>query len=426
MNKKESLVLRVIMMVCMTAFIICIAVTGVGSYMIYLANELGAQKEVQYAAHTLYNLYNENYHGEYYYDDLILKKGSAELTESDFDNIVRNIGHSADMDFTIFWGDTRMLTTLRNESGSLAVGTKASEEVVEQVLNNGLEYFFSDVSVNDVQYVGCYIPIMNSSAQAVGMVFAGKPLESAKQTTNTMTVIFALICGAILVIALVITFIYSRKMVMALGEIKRYMGNIADCNFESEMDDPTLKRADEIGDIARSAQKLCSQLQGLIERDPLTGLLNRRTCSKKMDEMVKTSRIFSVVMADIDFFKKINDTYGHAAGDEVLMGVSSILLSAVRQNDGFAFRWGGEEFLLVLPEKDLQQTREILEGLIEQVRAAVFHYETTDIKVTMTCGGVQRDSHETYEQAINRADELLYNGKQTGRNRIIMQIEARS
>ncbi len=420
MTKKDSLVLRVIMMVCMTAFIICIAVTGVGSYMIHLANELGAKKEVQYAAHTLYNLYNDNFHGEYYYDNG-LKKGSAELTEDDFNEIVRNIGQSGDMDFTIFWESTRMLTTLQDENGNLAVGTKASEEVVEQVLNNGLEYYFSDVSVNDVKYVGCYIPIMNSSAQAVGMVFAGKPLSSASRTTNAMTVIFALICGAILVIALIVTFLYSRKMVVALGDIKLYMTNIADCNFDSEMKDPTVKRLDEIGDIARSAQKLCSQLQGLIERDPLTGLLNRRTSSKKMDEMVRSSKIFSVVMADIDFFKKINDTYGHAAGDEILMGVTSILLAEVRRNNGFAFRWGGEEFLLVLPEKDLAQTKAILDVLIEQIRAAEFHFENQTIKVTMTFGGVQRDSWETYEQAINRADELLYNGKQSGRNRIIME-----
>ncbi|MDE6592703.1 MAG: diguanylate cyclase [Oscillospiraceae bacterium] len=420
MSKKDSLVLRVIMMVCMTAFIICIAVTGVGSYMIHLANELGAKNEVQYAAHTLYNLYNDNFHGEYYYDNG-LKKGSAELTEDDFKEIIRNIGQAGDMDFTIFWENTRMLTTLHDENGNPAVGTKASEEVVEQVLNKGLEYYFSDVSVNDVKYVGCYIPIMNSSAQAVGMVFAGKPLSSATRTTNTMTVFFALICGAILVVALIVTFLYSRKMVVALGDIKGYMTNIAECNFDSEMNDPTVKRLDEIGDIARSAQKLCSQLQGLIERDPLTGLLNRRTCSKKMDEMVKSSKIFSVVMADIDFFKKINDTYGHAAGDEVLTGVTSILLAEVRKNSGFAFRWGGEEFLLVLPEKDLAQTKAILDVLIEQIRAAEFHFEGKDIKVTMTFGGVQRDSHETYEQSINRADELLYNGKQSGRNRIVME-----
>ncbi|MDE7294624.1 MAG: diguanylate cyclase [Oscillospiraceae bacterium] len=420
MTKKDSLVLRVIMMVCMTAFIICIAVTGVGSYMIYLANELGAKNEVQYAAHTLYNLYNDNFHGEYYYDNG-LKKGSADLTEEDFNEIVRNIGQSGDMDFTIFWESTRMLTTLQDENGNLAVGTKASEEVVEQVLNNGLEYYFSDVSVNEVKYVGCYIPIMNSSAQAVGMVFAGKPLASAARTTNAMTVIFALICGAILVVALIVTFLYSRKMVVALGDIKGYMMNIADCNFDSEMKDFTVKRLDEIGDIARSAQKLCSQLQGLIERDPLTGLLNRRTSSKKMDEMVKSSKIFSVVMTDIDFFKKVNDTYGHAAGDAVLTGVASILLAEVRKNNGFAFRWGGEEFLLVLPEKNLAQTKSILDGLIEQIRAQEIHFEDKTIKVTMTFGGVQRDSHETYEQAINRADELLYNGKQSGRNRIIME-----
>lgn len=420
MKKNDSLILRIIIMVCMTAFIICIAVTGVGTYMIYLANELGAKNEVQYAAHTLYNLYNDNIHGEYHYDNG-LKKGSEELTEKGFQDVIRNIGRSSDMDFTIFWNDTRIFTTLKDGKGRSAAGTKASEEVVEQVLNNGLEYLFSDVSVNGVKYVGCYIPIMNSSAQAVGMVFAGKPLESAARTTNAMTVFFGLVCGGILVISLVVTFLYSRKMVKALGDIKRYMVNISECNFSSEMDVSTLKRMDEIGDISRSAKKLCSSLQELIERDPLTGLLNRRTCSRKMEAAVTKCKFFSVVMTDIDFFKKINDTYGHAAGDEVLKGIAAILMGQLRNNNGFAFRWGGEEFLLVLPNTDLQGTKKILDVIIEKVRAAEFHFENMTIKVTMTFGGVERDSHETYEQAINRADELLYNGKQAGRNRIIMQ-----
>lgn len=423
MKKNDSLVVRIIIMVCMTAFIICIAVTAVGTYMIRVTSMMGAESEVRYAAHTLCNLYNEYYHGEYYLDsdDGQFKKGSETLTEDNFSNIVRNISASADMDFTIFWNDTRMLTTLTDSSGAVAIGTKASEEARTQVLDNGLEYFFNEVSVNGVNYVGCYIPIMNSSAQAVGMVFAGKPLSSALRTTNQMTVLFAVTCGIILVVALVVTFLYSRKMVLALGDIKKYMMEVANVNFNWDMSPSTIKRTDEIGDIARSAQKLCSSLQELIERDPLTGLLNRRTCSKKMDALIKTGKPFSVVMADIDFFKKINDTYGHAAGDEVLRGVAEILLKTVRANNGFAFRWGGEEFLLVLPERDLENTRCCLEGLIEEIRAAEFVSEGVKIKVTMTFGGAERDSHETYEQAINRADELLYNGKQSGRNRIIMQ-----
>lgn len=209
MKKNDSLVLRIIIMVCMTALIICIAVTAVGTYMIRVTSMIGAENEVRYAAHTLYNLYNENFHGEYYFDGE-LKKGSQTLTEESFESIVRNIGSSADMDFTIFWDDTRMLTTLTDSTGSHAIGTKASHEAHTQVLDNGLEYFFSEVSVNGVDYVGCYIPIMNSSAQAVGMVFAGKPLESALRTTNRMTVFFATVCGAILIVSLVVTFIHGK------------------------------------------------------------------------------------------------------------------------------------------------------------------------------------------------------------------------
>ena len=122
-------------------------------------------------------------------------------------------------------------------------------------------------------------------------------------------------------------------------------------------------------------------------------------------------------MADIDFFKKINDYYGHAAGDEVLKSVSSILAEYAKKNGGWFSRWGGEEFLGVIPEKNSSQVREMLEELIEIVRTTEFRYNDEAIAVTMTLGASVHNIGENMDVTIKRADDLLYKGKQNGRNR---------
>lgn len=419
MKRKSSLAKRIVSMVCLTAFLSSLLISMAGALIVYGNSEESIKYEIEYAANTLYNLYDKLYHGEYYYENDVLYKGAAELTEYDFNNVMRCIDCHEDVDFTIFWGEERILTTIENIDGSKAVGTVADSIVVENVLGGGLEYYYRNIPVNGQRYMGYYIPIINSSAKTVGMVFAGKPLETAYAQTSRLLFYFFVICVAVLLISFIICYGYSKRTVSALSDIREYMEEVAAGSFTAEISDDTYKRNDEIGDIAKSGVTLKNNLRIMVERDPLTMLLNRRSCRKILDEIRESGAMFCIIMGDIDFFKKINDTYGHAAGDDALRVISSHLEACAKEHGGYASRWGGEEFLLVMSGMAMAQVKVALENTAEIIRNEVFAHENGSFSVTMTFGAAMNVSGESIEDTVSRADARLYRGKKSGRNRII-------
>ena len=162
-------------------------------------------------------------------------------------------------------------------------------------------------------------------------------------------------------------------------------------------------------------------LRRMVETDALTGLFNRRSGERKlraiMEKAIANQTPYCVSIGDIDFFKKVNDTYGHACGDEVLKTVAGILQEHMR-SAGFVARWGGEEFLLVLDRMNLEQARTCLEETLEHIRRTEILYENQVVKVTMTFGLIESCGHD-YESLLIEADDKLYVGKSGGRNRVV-------
>jgi len=124
------------------------------------------------------------------------------------------------------------------------------------------------------------------------------------------------------------------------------------------------------------------------------------------------------VLADIDHFKSINDQHGHAAGDAVLTAVSQALRQTVREQDSVA-RWGGEEFLILMPQATMEAASAVAERLRASVAAVEVPIEGQRIQVTMTFGVSTWRPNEMVDTAIIRADVALYQGKQAGRNQVV-------
>ena len=154
--------------------------------------------------------------------------------------------------------------------------------------------------------------------------------------------------------------------------------------------------------------------------DKLTGLANRRFALDYLEDLKKTSFLgaVSVCMADIDFFKKVNDTYGHDAGDAVLKTVAEALKNCGDENT-LVSRWGGEEFLVVFTGKNGDEAFAILEDLRGEIEKKTIHAGEQEIHVTMTFGLTEYDFSGDTEAAIKEADEKLYIGKTGGRNRVV-------
>jgi diguanylate cyclase (GGDEF)-like protein len=160
-------------------------------------------------------------------------------------------------------------------------------------------------------------------------------------------------------------------------------------------------------------------LQHLAATDPLTGIANRRGGEKHIASEIsrakREKRPLSCILLDIDRFKQINDTFGHQAGDQILRDVSSVLRRTVRAYD-ILVRWGGEEFLLVLPGVDLSAAR----ALADRVRAAVETLETHGIgRVTISAGAASFESDYDFAIALKTADQRLYQAKASGRNAVV-------
>lgn len=167
--------------------------------------------------------------------------------------------------------------------------------------------------------------------------------------------------------------------------------------------------------------------QKLVEmnlRDGLTGIYNRRFLETKLKEEFNRHKryggIFSIIMFDIDFFKKVNDTYGHQCGDFILKSISSRATSLIRNVDYIA-RYGGEEFCCVLPETGIPAAT----AVAERFRAAIEHQENNFdgnlIKVTISLGVAEfNEALVTANMLIKKADEALYRAKREGRNKVIV------
>ena len=172
------------------------------------------------------------------------------------------------------------------------------------------------------------------------------------------------------------------------------------------------------------------ELQLVAERDKLTGLPNRHAFERRMakvwDTACKNGTPVSVILVDVDRFKHINDTFGHLYGDRVLTRIGNLLAEALRRKDDMATRFGGEEFLLLLPETPLELATRVAERIRTLVQVAglpALDSPSTQLSVlmaTVSCGvatAIPRRS-EDYQGLLNAADVALYQAKGTGRNRV--------
>lgn len=154
--------------------------------------------------------------------------------------------------------------------------------------------------------------------------------------------------------------------------------------------------------------------------DPLTGLPNRREMISFMENYLKQNpgTAFSIAIADIDFFKKVNDTYGHACGDMTLVALTDLF----RTESGGRYRacrWGGEEFCFFLPEKNIDEAAMIMQDLNFAVEKMPLEYEGNHFSITITIGVEETDFHSSLKELLDSADEKLYLGKESGRNKVI-------
>jgi diguanylate cyclase len=170
--------------------------------------------------------------------------------------------------------------------------------------------------------------------------------------------------------------------------------------------------------IARQKEEM-EKLTADAASDFLTRAANRRHFDKRLSEELarfkRNEQPFSLIILDIDYFKRINDTFGHVAGDRILRAVASIINDIKRESD-FLARYGGEEFALILPDTDVKRGIFMANKVRYKVENARLNYQGTAIKVTLSAGVTESGKGDDANTVIERADAALYRAKEAGRN----------
>ncbi|HCI6771982.1 TPA: GGDEF domain-containing protein [Klebsiella quasipneumoniae subsp. similipneumoniae] len=175
---------------------------------------------------------------------------------------------------------------------------------------------------------------------------------------------------------------------------------------------------DEAWDTHQENMQLIQRLESIANQDALTGTANRRALNAYLAEIWQQNTPLSLMMIDVDYFKRYNDRYGHQAGDECLSSVAQVLKMAVRAEDDLVARYGGEEFVVALPRVPLVHATAIAERIQQKIHEAALPHEASEVAsvVTVSIGIVDSDGTVPMDTLIARADSALYQAKNKGRN----------
>ena len=200
--------------------------------------------------------------GDFRVEGDALYKGDFNVSQAV--EIADNIKDAADIDITVFFGDTRYMTSVVDEQGNRVIGTQAGQTVIDRVLGNGEEYFSTSVNVEGQNFFGYYLPMYSSGETAVGMIFAGMPQEHAQsQITGIISIMAGVIIGLFVICALLL-FAVVRRMVKTLHEGTNALDQLAKGKLNIEMHKTTQSRKDEVGNISRGIMQLREELKEII------------------------------------------------------------------------------------------------------------------------------------------------------------------
>jgi diguanylate cyclase (GGDEF)-like protein len=383
-----------------------------------------AEEELAHLAKATVAGLDRLYPGDYaMYEDeshQLFTKGDTILNGSY--SYIDSLKEQTGADYTLFYKDIRVITTLRTSEDERMVGSKANPKIVEAVEKNMAGKFYRNVALFDVRYFCYYEPIYNSDGSCIGMLAVLIPAN--RLWCHTLRFVLPL-CVLMLLTVLAGLF-RSRRRATELTTVTQRLSSslelIAGGTLSNTVPADLLARKDEFGTLAHALVDMQAALRVLVERDALTGLYNRRFGQKRLQQALEKARetgaVLSIALGDIDFFKNFNDTYGHDCGDLVLATTSALLREHVKDY-GFCSRWGGEEFLIVLNTGTFARHRELMQSLIEKIAGNRIPYGEHELSVCITFGLLDATSCKDIDEALSKVDHLLYQGKAEGRNRLV-------
>ena len=381
----------------------------------------------------------------------------------DTNSAVDSLKKLLNSEVAILLGNKRLVTTIRKD-GQREVGTTLDPNIAKIVLEERREYS-GDANIRGVKYKTFYKPLLNARNVPFATFFIGIPIAEI-ESASTMLITEGFAIGLIgLLISLLLLYKIISSISVPLVQLANDMDNIADGNLKIDLHSES---DDEIGRLNKSLQHVVHIIHKLLEdinimiaeqkkgnadysldieafhgdykvladqilelatfgmRDKLTGLPNRRSFDNRLDlewnRAIREKSSIGVLLMDVDKFKIYNDTYGHQQGDVALQAVASALVQPPKRTTDFFARWGGEEFIVLLPNTDLNGSLIVAEQLrarIESTRIPCAVEEGTKKTVSIGVSVQIPTQGDIIEDFIAKADEALYKAKETGRNKVM-------
>ena len=383
----------------------------------------------------------------------------------DSDSKVEALKNLFESEVTVFYGDTRIATTIFINGASIA-GSAMDSDVAEIVLNDKQTYS-GDVEVQGEKFKTYYKPLINGDNEAFAALLVGIPLKNLIAETNHSIKIGILLglCG--LVLSTLLLYIMISKLSQPITQLSSDMSNIADGNLGIDIG---VKGDDEVGSLGRSLQRVADTLHKLLAdinktiaehekgnldyfldtevflgdyrtlvdniielsafgmRDQLTGIPNRRAFDNRLESewsrIIREKGSIGIMMLDADKFKNYNDTFGHQQGDVALKTIATTLKRTLKRPADFYARWGGEEFVALLPNTDSAGAADVAEQVRQEIEKAVIPCDDErGAKITVSIGvnATAPENGSSLKEFIDAADAALYRAKETGRNRVSFQ-----
>jgi len=279
-------------------------------------------------------------------------------------------------------------------------------------------------------------PLSDSKGFPIGKVLFIKDVSQIYINFYVLMGILSVYSFALSLLSSLLLYVFSENLVDRIIKLQKLSNMIKESNFsgidslkiekpEDELDhlrNNLVDTALTIGRLLSELEEKNRELQELAYYDPLTGLPNRRFffehASLIFEEVKRYEKPLSLLVMDIDHFKKINDTYGHDVGDLVLKTFAGVLRGIVRQSDICA-RFGGEEFVVLLPNTDLEGAKVLAERIRTAVAKNMVEHGSIVIVFTVSIGISQyRKGMQSIDELIKEADIALYRAKEGGRNRV--------
>ncbi len=425
MKLKSSLKGKMLSAIVFPILIMTIIVTVVGVSSVSRALIAQSRDSMSQIANAVLSGYDDTYPGDF---DIQIDtdkgtyrvlKGEADITSEH--QIVDGMSKSMDVQISIFCQSIRVETSLADINGDRYITTKANPMVVSQVLEKGEAHFYEDVDLWGERCYVYYAPITMSDGRIYGMVGVAKSKASLNAIIKAQTwkVPLATILSAIVFAIVAINVI--NTITKRISELEKYTKAVATGNFKADIPARFSKGDDEVSSLIKNTKDMTGAIRQLVDFDALTQLYNRRCGDKRYVESVErcvgSKQPYCIAIGDIDFFKKVNDTYGHEAGDEILKNVAGTLKLGMPAG-AFVARWGGEEFFMVFERHTLEEAEAALNAVLDKIRAMTTVFDGQTIKVTMSFGVTAGIPGESKDAGLKRADENLYFAKENGRNQV--------